>query len=430
MKILAFSNMKKNSNCKISIIGLGYVGLPLAIEFSKFYNVVGFDTNFNRVKDLRNNVDKTKEVKNKNINIKNRILFTTDFKKMVDSEYFIITVPTPVDNKNEPDLDSLIEASNTIGSVIKKDNTVIVESTVYPGVTENIVVKNIESKTKLRWKKDFNLAYSPERINPGDTKYKLKNIKKVIGADSLITLNKVSNLYKKIIHAGVHKVSNIKIAETSKAIENAQRDINIAFINEVAMICNALKINSDEVIEAARTKWNFLDFSPGLVGGHCIGVDPFYLAKAAMKAGHNPEVILAGRKINDSMPRYLFKEIKKNLGVESKVLILGMAFKENVNDVRNSKSIELARNFLDDNLQVDCYDPLVNRTDLKKYFDITIRKPRGKYDCIIITIAHSDFKNLKKESILRLLKKNALIVDIRGAWRKIRFPSDIKVWRL
>ncbi len=422
--------MIKNNKIKISIIGLGYVGLPLALEFSRYYSVVGFDIDIDRVKDLKKNIDKTGEVKKATLFNNKSILLTSDWRKIKNSDYFIITVPTPVNKKNEPNLDSLLKASKIVGQCIEKKNIVVVESTVYPGVTENIVVPHIEKQTKLKWKKDFNIAYSPERINPGDTKHKLTNIKKVIGADNKNTLKKVARLYKKIIMAGVHTVSNIKIAETSKAIENAQRDINIAFINEIAMICNSLKINSDEVIKAAKTKWNFLDFNPGLVGGHCIGVDPFYLAKAAIEAGHMPEVILAGRKINDSMPNFVFKKIKKSIKKKSRILILGMAFKENVNDIRNSKSIDLAKLFSKNNYSVDCYDPLVDGNVLNEHHKITLKKPRGRYDCVIVTIAHSYFKSFKKEEILKLIKKHSLIVDIRGTWSKIKFSPETKIWRL
>ncbi len=422
--------MNKNNKIKISIIGLGYVGLPLALEFSKYYSVVGFDIDIDRVRELKRNIDKTREVKKTTLFKNKSISLTSDWKKIKKSDYFIITVPTPVNKKNEPNLDSLLQASKIVGQCIEKKNIVVVESTVYPGVTENLVVPHIEKQAKLKWKKDFNIAYSPERINPGDTKHKLTNIKKVIGADNKNTLKKVVRLYKKIIMAGVHTVSNIKIAETSKAIENAQRDINIAFINEIAMICNSLKINSDEVIKAAKTKWNFLDFSPGLVGGHCIGVDPFYLAKAAIEAGHMPEVILAGRKINDSMPNFVFKKIKKSIKKKSRILILGMAFKENVNDIRNSKSIVLAKLFSKNNYSVDCYDPLVDSNILNEHHKITLKNPRGRYDCIIVTIAHSYFKSFKKEEILKLIKKHSLIVDIRGTWNKIKFSPETKIWRL
>ena len=422
--------MKINSNIRIAIIGLGYVGLPLAIEFSKFYKVIGYDIDIKRINELNKNFDETNEINNINIYKNNNVEFTSNYLKLKNSDVFFITVPTPVNKKNEPNLDILIGASKTVGKVINKNNIVVVESTVYPGVTEDIVVPSIESVSNLKWKENFNVAYSPERINPGDTKHKLTNIKKVVGADNKNTLKKVSYIYKKIIKAGIFEVSNIKIAETSKAIENAQRDINIAFINEITMICDSLGIDSHEVITAAKTKWNFLDFSPGLVGGHCIGVDPFYLAKAAIQSGYIPEVILAGRKINDSMPKYLFKKIKKFLNNKSKVLILGMAFKENVNDIRNSKSIELAKHFIKNDYNVHCYDPLVNKLTLKKEHNISLTKPIGKYNCLIVSVSHSDFKKMNKKSILSLLKANSLIVDIRGTWEKINFPSDFRVWRL
>ena len=422
--------MKKNDKTNIGIIGLGYVGLPLAVAFSKIHNVIGYDIDTKRVNELKKNKDTTREIKDINFSKMKNLFFTSDSKNLKQCNIFIITVPTPVNSKKEPDLKSLKKASKTIGKVVKKEDIVVVESTVYPGVTEDIVVPSIESETQLKWKKDFFIAYSPERINPGDNKHKLTTIKKIVGADNKKTLRKIKTLYQKIVKAGVFAVSSIKVAETSKAIENAQRDINIAFVNEIVMICDSLKIDSNEVMEAAKTKWNFLDFSPGLVGGHCIGVDPFYLAKAAMKAGHLPEVILAGRKINDSMSFYLFRKIKKLIKKKSRVLILGMAFKENVNDTRNSKSIELARFFKKNNYNLDCYDPLVNKTEIRKNYDLSLKVPKGKYDCLIVTIGHAEFKKFSKKEILALLNKRALIVDVRGVWKKINFPPNLKVWNL
>ena len=415
---------------KIAIIGLGYVGLPLTLEFAKYFYVIGFDINKRRVnqlkkkEDINNEVVNTKYLKNKNI------VFTYNKKDLIDVNYYIITVPTPVDKNNNPDLSLLKEAAITVGSVISKNSIVVLESTVYPGVTQNFVGKIIEHESNLKYLKDFNLAYSPERINPGDTKHKLVNIKKVVAADCNKVLKKVTSLYSKIIKAGIHQASSIKVAEMSKAIENAQRDINIAFINEVAMISKELGINSSEVLKAAKTKWNFLDFKPGLVGGHCIGVDPYYLAKAATYVGYDPEIILAGRKINDQMPLYIFKKIKKHLNKKSKILMLGLTFKENVKDIRNSKSAELYKLFNKNKFLIDLHDPIAERKDAIKEFDIKIVKPVNKYDCIIITVAHQQFKRLSVDKIVKLFKKPGLLVDIKNTWSQKKLPEYIKKWSL
>ena len=349
---------------------------------------------------------------------------------MVNSDFFIITVPTPITKKNEPDLSIIKKAAITVAKVIKKKAIIVLESTVYPGVTENFLVPIIKKNSGLEYKKDFFVAYSPERINPGETKYKLTNIKKVVGADNNATLKKVVNIYKSIIKAGIHQVSSIKVAEASKAIENAQRDINIAFVNEVMMLSKALKINSNEVLEAAATKWNFLNFKPGLVGGHCIGVDPYYLAEAGRKVNYKTEIILAGRKVNDSITNYLFNYINKKLKKKSRILLLGLSFKENVGDIRNSKSAELANKIKKANFILDCYDPNINRKELKKEYGIFLKKPSGKYDCIIVAVAHSQFVKMKTEEIISILKTECLIIDIKGIWKKKIFSNETQYWCL
>jgi UDP-N-acetyl-D-galactosamine dehydrogenase len=338
---------------------------------------------------------------------------------MKNSDFFILTVPTPITIDNKPDLSIIREAVLSVVKVLKKGATVILESTVYPGVTEDYLVPIIEKYGKLQHKKDFFVAYSPERINPGETKYKLTKIKKVIGADCKVTLNKVSKIYGDIIKAGIHKVSSIKVAEASKAIENAQRDINIAFVNEVMMLSKELNINSYEVLEAAKTKWNFLNFKPGLVGGHCIGVDPYYLAEAGKKVKFNTKIILAGRKLNDSIPDYLMKDIRKKLNKNSRILLLGLSFKENVGDIRNSKSIELFKKIKKNKYLVDCYDPRVDEEELKKEHGVLMKKPKGKYDCIIATVAHKEFVKMKKEDLFSHVKDNTYIIDVKGIWNKI-----------
>ena len=405
-------------NEKIAVIGLGYVGLPLATEFAKKYKVIGFDIDTVRVKELKKGIDRTKEVTKKNLLSTNNILYTTDPNNMKNCDFFILTVPTPITKNNKPDLSIVKQAAIVVARVIKENSIVILESTVYPGVTEDFLVPILEKNSKLKHKKHFFVAYSPERINPGETKYKLTNIKKVIGADSQSTLDKVSKIYKNIIKAGIHKVSSIKVAEASKAIENAQRDINIAFVNEVMMLSKALEINSNEVLEAAKTKWNFLNFKPGLVGGHCIGVDPYYLAEAGKKVNFDTKIILAGRAVNDSIPDYLLKNINRKLRKNSKILLLGLSFKENVGDIRNSKSIILFKKIKKKHFIIDCYDPRVNQQELKKEYSIVMNKPKGKYDCIILAVAHAEFVKMKVQDIFKIIKEDAYIIDIKGVWNK------------
>ncbi|MAH88846.1 MAG: hypothetical protein CMJ06_02200 [Pelagibacterales bacterium] len=405
-------------NKEIAVIGLGYVGLPLAIEFAKKYKVVGFDIDKIRVKELKKGTDRTNEVSKKNLLASSNIIFTTDPNNMKNCDFFILTVPTPITKNNKPDLSIIKKAVMIISQVLKENSIVILESTVYPGVTENFLVPILEKNSKFKHKKNFFVAYSPERINPGETKYKLTNIKKVVGADSRSTLVKVSKLYGSIIKAGIHKVSSIKVAEASKAIENAQRDINIAFVNEVMMLSKALKINSNEVLEAAKTKWNFLSFKPGLVGGHCIGVDPYYLAEAGKKVNFDTKIILAGRTVNDSVPDYLLKNINRKLKKNSKILFLGLSFKEDVGDIRNSKAIVLVQKIKKKNYTIDCYDPRVNAQELKKEYSIVMNKPKSKYDCIILAVAHKEFVKMKKQDILKLTKDDSYIIDIKGVWNK------------
>ena len=415
---------------KISIIGLGYVGLPLATEFAKKYKVVGYDINIMRIEELKKGIDRTKEITNQKLLTNNNLFFTYDLNYMKNSDFFILTVPTPITNKNKPDLSILKQATLTLAKVLKIGATIILESTVYPGITEDYLVPIVEKHAKLKHKKDFFVAYSPERINPGETKYKLTNVKKVVGADCKATLNKVGKIYKDIIKAGIHKVSSIKVAEASKAIENAQRDINIAFVNEVMMLSRALNINSHEVLEAAKTKWNFLNFKPGLVGGHCIGVDPYYLAEAGKKVNFNTKIILAGRKLNDNVPDYLLKDISKKLKKKSRILLLGLSFKEGVGDIRNSKSIELFKKLKQKKFLIDCYDPRVSQEELKKEYNVSMKKPKGKYNCIIVTVAHKEFLNINEEDLLSYIKDDTYIIDVKGIWNKKDFLKSKNYWCL
>ena len=415
---------------KIAIVGLGYVGLPLAIGFSKIYQVVGFDINKKRVKDLSNGSDSTNEIINQQELLNKNIVYSSDPRSMKGSNFFIITVPTPTTKSNKPDLSIIGKAANLIAPILEKGATVILESTVYPGVTETYLVPILSKVSKLKYKKDFFVAYSPERINPGESKYKLTNIKKVIGADNKKTLLNTSKLYKSIIKAGVHEVSSIKVAEASKAIENAQRDINIAFVNEVMMLSKALNIDSNEVLEAAGTKWNFINFKPGLVGGHCIGVDPYYLAEAGRKVNYKTEIILAGRKVNDSIPNYLYKNIKSKINKRSRILLLGLTFKEDVGDIRNSKSAELANKIMKGKFKIDCFDPKANKIDLLKEYNIKIKKPSGRYDCIIVAVSHKEFIKMRVEEIFSMINEGAYIVDIKGIWKKKLSNKHKNLWCL
>ena len=406
-------------NERIAVIGLGYVGLPLATEFAKKYKVVGYDIDISRVKELKKGLDRTKEITQKKLLENDNLIFTYNSNDMKKSDFFILTVPTPITKNKKPDLSIIKKAALAVAKVMKNGATVVLESTVYPGVTEDYLVPLLEKYSKFKHKENFFVAYSPERINPGETKYKLTNIKKVVGADSKDTLLKVSKIYEKIIKAGIHKVSSIKVAEASKAIENAQRDINIAFVNEVMMLSEALNINSYEVLEAAKTKWNFLDFKPGLVGGHCIGVDPYYLAEAGKKVNFNTKIILAGRNLNDSMTDYLLKNINRKIKKNSRILFLGLSFKEDVGDIRNSKSVELVKKIKKKKFVLDCYDPRVHPEELKREYNLIMNKPKGKYDCIIVAVAHKEFKIMNEEKILELVQDdNSYIIDIKAIWNR------------
>lgn len=416
---------------KISIIGLGYVGLPLAIEFSKKYPTVGFDISLNRITDLNNYIDDTFEVDS--IDLKdnivssefefetnNRGLFVSNQSSMIkDSNIYIITVPTPVDNNNQPLLMPIISATQTVGNYLKKGDLVIYESTVYPGLTEEICVPELEKTSKLIYNEDFFIGYSPERINPGDKQRTLTKIIKVTSGSNFETGKKVDDLYKSIITAGTYLAPSIKIAEAAKVIENSQRDINIAFMNELAKIFNLLEIDTNEVLKAAGTKWNFLDFKPGLVGGHCIGVDPYYLTHKAKDMGYNPEIILSGRKLNDLMGNYVAEQVinlmKKNSIeiIDSNVLILGITFKENCPDIRNSKAIDVVKRFNDFECNVTVLDPWANKLEVKKEYDLDIinKIPNNKFDAIVLTVSHNEFSIINLET---LKKEKSVVYDVKG----------------
>lgn len=418
-------------NLKISIIGLGYVGLPLALEFAKKYRVVGFDISSERISQLRSSKDITLEVSEEEISnvivdsancLDNKKGFypTQDIENIKNSTVYIVTVPTPVDSSNRPDLTPLISASTTVGKVIKKGDVVIYESTTYPGCTEEECVPIIEKVSGLKYNFDFFAGYSPERINPGDKVNTLTHIKKVTSGSNAEVADFVNNLYASIITAGTYKTSSIKVAESAKVIENSQRDINIAFVNELAKIFNLLGVDTTEVLEAASTKWNFLPFKPGLVGGHCIGVDPYYLAQKAMEIGYHSEIILAGRRLNDSMPAYIASEviklmIKKDIIINhSSILILGITFKENCPDVRNTKVVDIVKCLKEYDLNISICDPLASPKEVKHEYglDIFNELPSSeKFDTIILAVPHQEFKNL---DIKKYCKENSVIYDCKS----------------
>ncbi len=404
---------------KIAIIGLGYVGLPLAVEFGKKYETAGFDINGTRVEELKRGVDRTLEVTKEELSGAKNLFFTSSIEDIKDASVYIVTVPTPIDSHKNPDLRPLVMASKMIGRVLKKGDTVIYESTVYPGCTEEVCVPELERESGLRYNEDFFCGYSPERINPGDKNHRLTNIKKVTAGSNPKTAKMVDELYKSIIKAGTHLASSIKVAEAAKVIENAQRDINIAFVNELALIFNRLGIDTLEVLKAAGTKWNFLPFKPGLVGGHCIGVDPYYLTYKAKEVGYHPQVILSGRRINDDMGIYVANQLVKLMIHKghtikgSKILVLGITFKENCPDIRNSRVIDVIRELEDFGARVEVYDPLADKEEVKREYGIDMLPSLGSlkgYDGMVLAVAHDEFKELDLNS----LDKECAVFDIKG----------------
>jgi UDP-N-acetyl-D-galactosamine dehydrogenase len=403
---------------KIGIIGLGYVGLPLAVEFGKIISVVGFDINKDRIKELKNGHDRTLEVEGAELKSSTQLSFSSTPIDLKDVSYFIITVPTPVDVYKKPDLTPLIKASETVGKVLKKGDIVIYESTVYPGCTEEDCVPVLEKFSGLKFNIDFFCGYSPERINPGDKQHRLPNIKKVTSGSTPEIAERVDQLYKKIIVAGTHKASSIKVAEAAKVIENAQRDINIAFVNELSLIFERMNIDTHEVLEAAGTKWNFLPYKPGLVGGHCIGVDPYYLTYKADSLGYYPQVILAGRRINDNMGTHIASRVIKlmtqhDLPIKnSKVLVLGITFKENCPDIRNSRAIDVIRELQSFGADVEVYDPHASSDEVEHEYGIRlIDKLDKKYSAIVLAVSHQEFKQID----WALIKNDQTIVyDVKG----------------
>ncbi|WP_440931802.1 nucleotide sugar dehydrogenase [Candidatus Pelagibacter sp.] len=414
----------------IGVVGLGYVGLPLAVELGKHFKVKGYDISQKRIEEIKKNKDSNNEIPKSEFVKSKKLLVFKDIKELVDCSVIIITTPTPIDFKNTPDLKMLKNSTIKVASILKKKKIVVYESTVYPGCTEEVCVPLLEKYSKLKYNKDFYCGYSPERINVGDKKHKLVNVKKIVSGSNQKTLNLLSKIYSKIIKAGIYKATSIKVAEAAKVIENVQRDLNIALMNEISIIFSKLKLNTKDVIDAAATKWNFHKYHPGLVGGHCIGVDPYYLTYKSKKVGYDPKVILSGRKINDLMYLEIISKIKNNhkykkMRKKKKILILGLAFKENCNDIRNSKIFDVAKYFIKENNEVHAFDPKVssnifedkmiihNKIDKKNFFDI-----------IIISVPHDEFIELGIKKIKKFGKKNSIIFDIKNTFNNKKLIDE------
>ncbi len=413
--------MRALSESKIGVIGLGYVGLPLAIEFGKHLDTVGFDINLQRIEELKAGVDCSLECSTEELQSASRLSYSADPSALKDCNFYIVTVPTPIDNYNRPDLTPLIKASETVGNILSRDDIVVYESTVYPGATEEVCVPILEALSGLKFNQDFFCGYSPERINPGDKEHRVVNIKKITSGSTPEVADFVDALYRLVVTAGTHKASSIRVAEAAKVIENTQRDVNIALINELAILFHKLGLNTLEVLEAAGSKWNFLPFRPGLVGGHCIGVDPYYLTHKAQEIGHHPEIILAGRRINDGMGKYVVQRLVKLMTRKrihvclANVLILGMTFKENCPDIRNTRVIDIIEELKSYNAKVDVYDPWVNpREALEEYGVELLPEPqRGTYDAVVLAVAHQEFREMGAQKVRALCKPESVVFDVK-----------------
>lgn len=414
---------------KIGIIGLGYVGLPLAVEFGKVIDVIGFDINKERIAELKNGHDRTKEVETSELQLSGKLKYSFDLNDLKESNYFIVTVPTPVDEFKKPDLTPLVKASETVGKVLKKNDVVIYESTVYPGCTEEVCVPVLEKTSGLKFNQDFFCGYSPERINPGDKLHRVTTIKKVTSGSTAEIAEKVDQLYRKIIKAGTHKASSLKVAEAAKVIENSQRDVNIAFVNELALIFERMGIDTHEVLEAAGTKWNFLPFKPGLVGGHCIGVDPYYLTHKAESLGYHPEVILSGRRINDNMGGHIANSVIKLMAQnelpinKADVLVLGITFKENCPDIRNSKVVDVVRELQSFGTNVEVYDPQADLEEVKHEYGIALTKSISKkYHAVVLAVGHDEFKQLDWS---KFTTPQTVVYDVKGMLDKSKVTARL-----
>lgn len=423
-------------NRKIAVVGLGYVGLPVAVAFGKQQEVVGFDINETRINELKNGYDRTNEVTDNDLKESN-IIFTNQPEELSKVDFIIVAVPTPINKNNQPDLTPLIKASETVGKAITKDTIVVYESTVYPGATEEDCVPVLEKFSGLTNGKDFFVGYSPERINPGDKVHTFETITKVVSGQTPEVLDVVAEVYSMVVKAGVHKASSIKVAEAAKVIENTQRDVNIALMNEIAIIFDKVGIDTTEVLEASGTKWNFLNFKPGLVGGHCIGVDPYYLTHKAQELGHHPEVILAGRRINDNMSKHVAANIIKELlkkGIEVQgmtINLLGLTFKENCPDLRNTKVIDIVRELEEYGMNVNVNDVEADKETAKKLYDIDLKDKNEmtKSDALIFAVSHNDYIE-NKNSYLELLNDNGVLIDIKGMIKETDLKQSQTIWRL
>lgn len=425
-------------NRKIAVVGLGYVGLPVAVSFGMKQHVIGFDNNPYRIKTLKKGIDYTNEVTAEQL-AKADVNYTTDERKLQDADFIIVAVPTPINESRQPDLTALRTASETVGRNLQKGTIVVYESTVYPGATEEVCIPILETQSELQSGKDFFVGYSPERINPGDKEHTFTSITKVVAGQTEDTLQTIANVYGSVVEAGIHKASSIKVAEAAKVIENTQRDVNIALMNELALIFDCLDIDTNEVLEASSTKWNFIGFSPGLVGGHCIGVDPYYLTHKAEEVGHHPEVILAGRRINDQMGSFiatsLIKEmIKQNMPIQgATVTVLGVTFKENVPDLRNSKVIDVIRELQDFGMNVQVNDVMANVNEAKKLYDISLvpYEKLSPADAVVLAVPHEKYVKKDWDQFNYLLKhRQGVVIDIKGVLDHTKCPEKIALWRL
>ena len=413
-----------NKKKKLAVVGLGYVGLPIALEFAKRINVIGFDINKARIELMRQNIDPSNELDSEDFE-GCEIVFTSETSELAQASFYVVAVPTPIDDSNLPDLKPLLNATKTVAKVLKKGDYVVFESTVYPGCTEEDCIPILESESGLKWKADFMVGYSPERINPGDKVHTLQNVIKVVSGCCDVSLDNIAKTYELVVEAGVHSASSIKVAEAAKIIENTQRDVNIALINELSIIFNRLGINTYDVLEAAGTKWNFLKFSPGLVGGHCIGVDPYYLTHKALQAGYHSKVINSGRYVNDSMGFYIGKQcVKKMIAQgknmnESKVLVMGATFKEDVSDIRNSKVIDIVNELKSFSVKVDVVDPHASSKEMFEEYGVEIAtEVTNDYDGIIIAVNHKEYLNLTEQDFLMKLKNSkGLLIDVKGIYK-------------
>lgn len=423
-------------NRKIAVVGLGYVGLPVAVSFGQQHEVIGFDINHERIDELQRGYDRTNEVEDKDLSETN-IDYTSDKNALKKADFIIVAVPTPINRHKQPNLTPLIKASETVGSILQEGTIVVYESTVYPGATEDDCLPVLEEYSGLESGKDFFVAYSPERINPGDKEHTFETITKVVSGQTEEVLKIVAEVYETVVKAGVHKAASIKVAEAAKVIENTQRDVNIALMNELAVIFNKVGINTKDVLESAGTKWNFLKFSPGLVGGHCIGVDPYYLTHKAQELGHHPEVILAGRRINDGMSKYIASSIikemlKKDIPVVGNTInLLGLTFKENTPDLRNTKVIEIVEELQEFGLYVNVNDAVADNDEAREFYNIELKdkKELNKEDVILFTVPHKEYKE-NKNYYLNLVSNNGIIFDIKGIIKDEDLTGHQSIWRL